>query len=92
MALKTPKVECFGRIQMVILHTIKSRAQMDLIDMRQKPDGNYKWILQYVDHYSVFSHFTCTKNRKVSVAQNEIIHVLSDAVTPEVLQFKSRKT
>ena len=29
--------------------------QIDLIDMRHLPDGNYKWILHCVDHWSKFN-------------------------------------
>jgi hypothetical protein len=31
------------------------RVEIDLIDMRSRPDGEYNWILHCVDHFSKFS-------------------------------------
>ena len=37
------------------VHRVFERIQIDLIDMRTTPDGEYKWILHIVDHFSKFS-------------------------------------
>ena len=31
-----------------------SRIQIDLIDMRDQPDGEFKWIAHVMDHWSKF--------------------------------------
>lgn len=41
-------------IQAIVSHGPMERVQMDLIDMRQEPDGDYHWILHIKDHYSRF--------------------------------------
>ena len=38
----------------VVNHRLE-RVQADLIDMRHQPDGQYKWICHFRDHYSKFS-------------------------------------
>ena len=35
---------------------MNSRGQVDLIDMQSQPDGSYKWILNYQDHFTKFLH------------------------------------
>ena len=35
---------------------MNSRGQVDLIDMQSQPDGNFKWILNYQDHFTKFIH------------------------------------
>lgn len=35
---------------------LNSRGQVDLIDMQSQPDGNFKWILNYQDHFTKFVH------------------------------------
>ena len=31
-----------------------SRGQVDLVDMQSMPDGNFKWIMVYQDHFTKF--------------------------------------
>ena len=38
----------------VKVHGVFERIQIDLIDMSTIPDGEYKWILHIVDHFSNF--------------------------------------
>ena len=45
------------------------RIQIDLIDMRT-PDGEYKWILHIVDHFSKFSSsFALRSKHAVEVSE-----------------------
>jgi hypothetical protein len=39
------------------------RVEIDLIDFRHEPDGEYKWILQIKDHFSKFTSFFPLKNQ-----------------------------
>ena len=83
---KPPKSESYDPLQMMISDTIGSQAQMDLIDMRRKGVNNYKLILHYVGRYSGFAHVACLKNKKAEMVGKEMVHILSTAVIPEVLQ------
>ena len=40
-------------LQPIKVHSVFERIQIDLIDMTT-PDGEYKWILHIVDHFSKF--------------------------------------
>ncbi len=83
---KTSKAESLGQLQMMISDTVGSRAQMDLVDMRRRQVGNYKWIRHYVDHHSWYSHIACLKKKKAKTVGLEQIQILPAAVIPEILQ------
>jgi hypothetical protein len=40
---------------------------VDLIDMQSCPDGEYKWLLVYVDHGIKWCDVRALKSKKVSV-------------------------
>jgi hypothetical protein len=42
------------------------RIQVDLIDMRKEPDGQYKWILHIKDHFSKFTCLYPCKSKEAS--------------------------
>lgn len=52
------------------------RLNVDCIDMRSVPDGEYKWIVHGVDHLSKF-HFAKALYRKVRLLLNEFSDSLS---------------
>ncbi|CAF4624581.1 unnamed protein product, partial [Didymodactylos carnosus] len=41
-------------VQPVISHDFNARGQVDLIDMQSCPDGPFKFILNYQDHFTKF--------------------------------------
>ena len=60
--------------------------QIDLIDMRHRPDGTFKWIGHYMDHWSKF-HVLFALNRKsaAEVAMNLQNQIFSYLGTPKIL-------
>ena len=38
----------------ILSFNFNRRAQMDLVDMQTLPDGDYKWIMVYQDHFTKF--------------------------------------
>jgi hypothetical protein len=42
-------------LQPIPVHSLFERVQVDLMDFRNQPDGEYKWILHIVDHFSKYS-------------------------------------
>ncbi|KAL5505759.1 hypothetical protein EMCRGX_G007251 [Ephydatia muelleri] len=48
----------------IIASGFVSRGQVDLIDMRHRPDGPYNWIGHYMDHWSKF-HALFALQRKI---------------------------
>ena len=49
-----------------------SRGQVDLIDMQAQPDNDYKFILNYQDHFSKFCMLRPVKH-KTAIAVAEIL-------------------
>eukprot|EP00731_Ephydatia_muelleri_P017243 Em0010g341a len=59
---------------------------MDLIDMRHCPDGTYKWIGHYMDHWSKFHVlFALCQKSAAEVALNLQNQVFSYLGTPKIL-------
>ena len=50
------------------------RVQIDLIDMRHEPDGQWKWIVHMQDHFSKFSKLDASKSKSAE----EIAKVIWD--------------
>lgn len=53
----------------ILSETFNSRGQVDLIDMQASPDGQYKWILNYMDHLTKFCYLRSliSKCKKYSI-------------------------
>jgi hypothetical protein len=51
----------------ILTHGFGARGQVDLIDMQSCPDGEYKWLLVYVDHGIKWCDVRALKSKKVSV-------------------------
>jgi hypothetical protein len=64
-------------LEPIISNCILECVQIDLIDMRHKPDGQFKWILHIVDHdYSKFSSLAALKSKQaVEVAHSIAIWI-----------------
>lgn len=45
-------------------HQVMERVQMDLIDMRQEPDGKFRWILHIKDHFTRFCMLYPLRHRR----------------------------
>ena len=61
-------------------------AQIDLIDMRHRPDGTYKWIRHYMDHWSkIHVLFPLCRKSAAEVGLNLQTHVFSYLGTPKIL-------
>ncbi|CAG2227606.1 unnamed protein product [Mytilus edulis] len=63
------------------------RGQLDLVDKRADPDGQYCWIGHYIDHYTKFNFFWPQMNKSADeVAHNLSVHVFSVVGLPSILQ------
>ncbi|XP_071123399.1 SCAN domain-containing protein 3-like [Mytilus edulis] len=63
------------------------RGQLDLVDKRADPDGQYCWIGHYIDHYTKFNFFWPQMNKSADeVVHNLSVHVFSVVGLPSILQ------
>lgn len=73
-------------LQPIISQQVLERVQGDLIDMRHQPDGHYKWILHFKDHFSKFSVlYALTSKRAIEIADGFSMFVRHYDV-PDILQ------
>ena len=80
----------------VSLHTIKThsvfeRIQIDLIDMSATPDGEYKWILHIVDHFSKFSSSFALRSKHAVEVSEKLALWIGLFGPPHILQCDNGK-
>jgi hypothetical protein len=62
------------------------RVEIDLIDFRHEPDGEYKWILQIKDHFSTFISLFPLKSQRPEEVAAVIAQWIGMFGHPEILQ------
>ena len=65
---------------------ILDRVQIDLVDMRATPDGNYKWILHLKDHFSKFTTLYPLADKTAESVATQIAHWIGMCGVPCKLQ------
>ncbi|XP_062507046.1 KRAB-A domain-containing protein 2-like isoform X2 [Corticium candelabrum] len=90
-ACKTPQMSV-ATVKAIISPGFMRRGQIDLIDMTVDPDGDFKYIGHYVDHFTKFN-FLWPQHRKksVEVARCLIKNVFSVVGLPLILQHDNGK-
>jgi hypothetical protein len=73
-------------LKFIISEQVRTRSQVDLIDMRSFEVKGMKWILRYVNCLSGFSQVQCIPNKSSAVVGEAIIQILSASVRPLILQ------
>ncbi|CAF1169735.1 unnamed protein product [Didymodactylos carnosus] len=59
---------------------------VDLIDFQSKPDGEYKFLMNYQDHFSKFTVFRPLKNKTAVKVERELVNIFSLFGAPTILQ------
>lgn len=72
--------------QPIVSHHVMERVQMDLIDMREQPDGKYRWILHIKDHYSRFCMLYPLRRRRGAVVVRHLMEWIAVLGPPQILQ------
>ena len=65
-ALKKSKARRGVVVKPILTQNVMSRGQVDLIDMQSQPDGEFKFILNYQDHFCKFCVLRPLKHKTVS--------------------------
>jgi hypothetical protein len=81
--LASPKPEA---VRPILSSLVNERAQIDLIDMRSEPDGPYKWIMRFADHFSCFYFSAPLKTKSSSEVANALLPHLLTFGAPSILQ------
>lgn len=72
--------------QVTSSYDVMERVQMDLIDMRQEPDGKYRWILHIKDHFSRFCMLYPLRRRRGSDVVRRLLEWIAMLGPPGTLQ------
>ena len=68
-------------------YNFNQRCQVDLIDMRSEADGEFKWILNYQDHFTKFIHLRPLKYKTAEEVAFHIVDIfLTNNGAPLILQ------
>ena len=78
-------------IQPIIAERVLERIQIDLIDFRHTPDGQYKWVCHIKDHFSKFTILYALKSKRVSEVANCLSNFLMCFRPPKILQMDNGK-
>ena len=70
----------------MIFSEMNSRAQVDLTDMQNQPDGELKWILVYQDHLTKFLELRPVRSKRAPEIANQLLHIFSIFGGPSILQ------
>jgi len=65
---------------------LNDRGQVDLIDYRTEPDGEYKWVLHYKEHLTKFSILRPLQFKKAALVARELLQIFLLLGAPHVLQ------
>ena len=67
------------------------RVQVDLIDMRHKPSGQYKWILHVEDHFSKYTQLYALKSKHSEPIVEAVAQFIAAFLPPKIVQADNRK-
>ena len=73
-------------IKPMIFSEMNSRAQVDLIDMRRQPDGDFKWVIVYKDLLKKFVQLRPVKLNRVPEIAYQLLDIFSIFGAPSILQ------
>ncbi|CAF1072263.1 unnamed protein product [Didymodactylos carnosus] len=63
-----------------------TKQQVDLIDFQSKPDGEYKFLMNYQDHFNKFTVLRPLKNKTAVEVGRELVNIFSLFGAPTILQ------
>lgn len=75
-----------GPLQPIVVNNLWERVQIDLIDMRADPDGEYHWILHIRDHFSKYSSAYPLKSKESTEVANILMMWIGQFGPPRILQ------
>ncbi|KFY25048.1 hypothetical protein V491_01918, partial [Pseudogymnoascus sp. VKM F-3775] len=67
------------------------RVQIDLIDMRHEPSGQYKWILHIKDHFSKYTQLYPLKSKHAEPIADCFALFIAAFLPPKIMQADNRK-
>ena len=73
-------------VKPMVFRDMNSRGQVDLIDMQNQADGEFKWILVYQDHLTMFVQLHATKSKRAADVAYHLLNIFCIFGAPAILQ------
>ena len=73
-------------IRPIISNDFNVRGQVDLIDMQSSPDGEFKFILNYQDHFTKFCVLRPLKSKTATEVAYNLLDIFTTFGAPAILQ------
>ncbi|CAM4890692.1 unnamed protein product [Rotaria socialis] len=70
----------------IISNDFHSRGQVDLIDMQSSPDGKFKFVLNYQDHFTKFCILRPLKSKTAADVAYNLLDIFTTFRAPAILQ------
>lgn len=78
-------------LQPIAVEETFERVQVDLIDMRHEPDGQFKWFLHAKDHFSKLSALWPLKSKHADVVAESLAQFIMFYGPPSIIQCNNGK-
>ena len=75
----------------ILSKQFNQRGQIDLIDMQSLPDGEYRWILVYQDHFTKFVVLRPIKQKSAVCVVEALFNIFTLFSVPAILQSDNGK-
>lgn len=89
--LKKSKIKRGLVVKLILSEDFNSRCQLDLIDLQSKPDGEFKFIFVYQDHFTKFIILRLLKTKSAESVACHLRQIFADFGPPQILQTDNGK-
>ncbi|XP_046605009.1 KRAB-A domain-containing protein 2-like [Neodiprion virginianus] len=73
-------------VKPILSRGFNARGQVDLIDFQSCPDGEYKWLMNYQDHATKFTHLRPLQSKHAANVAEELSKIFFTFGAPAILQ------
>ena len=73
-------------VRPLTVNDFNDRAQIDLVDLQNMPDGNYKFIMHYQKHLSKYHVLRPLTSKRGTEVVYHLLQIFIDFGAPQILQ------
>ncbi|XP_003368518.1 putative KRAB-A domain-containing protein 2 [Trichinella spiralis] len=81
--------ECFQKslvVKPLVSTNLMSRAHVDLINFQTMPDGDFKYIMTYLNHFTKFCILSPLKSKRTEEVASKLLEIFLTSCAPSILQ------
>lgn len=78
-------------VRPILSQDLNARGQVDLVDLQSMPDGDWKWLMNYQDHTTKFTHLRPLRSKEASGVAVELLKIFLEFGAPAILQSDNGK-